>query len=251
MARLLLLVGAGAIRGWGLSIDPADPFCTHDHTADMHKPLAQVRAENPDADLACYFKTAAKKADTNGQSIWVEPSAPVTKDSDYYYTSGKESSLNWPRIGPPYCQHPYVGDGKGPVKIYNAYGDRLTIPGDCGSDVFDDIYFYAVGWLKGQHLDGDKLKNSTAWEALIDEECRKLKVFHQFKDEEMTLASDMADNEYIGHHIADGSLPRRIQAKHVYTKCLMGKVYSEAAYSYSRACLKEGNVVGHRTQCWT
>jgi hypothetical protein len=231
-----------------------DPWCQVDHTSDMTKPLEQVMRENPGADMGCYFKKAAEiyardPSHDGAIAYWMHPSSPAPMDY-------KAAALGGNTIK---CAD-WKGDGTGEV-ITNAYlGGSISTHADCGFYAYDDFYFYSLGWLRGQGLDGRKLSNATAWEEQAANECKKMKEEIQPTPEETTLLYHCEQNGLIGlkvgcslHPNCPNPITIRDFKLHVYTKCLLGgkrTFAEEMAIGYGRGCLfKEKNMIGHGVVC--
>lgn len=244
-----------------LSMTVNSPSCQEDHMADMPKPMEQVIRENPDADMNCYFEKAgymysAIPGNDKGLRFWVHP---VTETPDYKMiaTNGAEGM----KADPVTCKGGWKGDGTGPLKTFHYEGGTVNSHIDCGYYSYDDLYFFTLGWLRGQgRIDGRLLSNATAWEEQAAKECAKMKEEIQPKPEETSLLYNAQQNKVIASRSScslkpdckNPVTPREFKL-HVYTKCLMGgkrTFANEMAYGYGRACLlKEKNMIGHGVEC--
>jgi hypothetical protein len=240
----------------------ASPKCQEDHTADMTKPMEQVISEHPDADMHCYFEKASEiytavPGHDPGLHFWVHPTSPAPID---YKMLASPASMAGMRSDPILCPGGWKGDGTGTPATMHYEGGSVSTHLDCLCYAYDDFYFYSLGWLRGQGLDGQLLSNATAWEEQAANECKKMKEDIQPKPEETTLLYNAEQNNIIGQKAwcslrPECSTPITIREfkLHVYTKCLMGgkrTFATEMAFGYGRGCLfKEKNMIGHGVEC--
>lgn len=248
--------GTGALRHGMLR---STPGCEADHTADMTKPMEEVIRENPGVDMNCYFEKAgelysAVPGHDPGLRFWVHP---VLDTPDYTQAwRGAESMKQDPAT----CPGGWHGERSGPLATFRFDGLEMQTHLDCGYYAYDDLYFYALGWLKGQgRLDGSLLSNATAWEEQAAKECERIRQEIDPKPEETSLMYNELHNGELSRQGAcaqkesctDRPTIREFKL-HTYTKCLMGgkrTAAGEMAYGYSRACLLEDNMIGHGVEC--
>merc|ERR1719401_1068418 len=240
------------------SRNSASPWCEADHTADMKKPMEQVIAENPGADMNCYFEkageiNAAKPGHDPGLRFWVHP-VFFTPD----YTAANSENM---KADPVTCPGGWHGDGTGPLATIHYEGGEVSTHLDCPFYSYDDFYFYSLGWLRGQdRLNGALLSNATAWEEQAAAECEKIRQEIQPLPEETSLLYNAEQNGAIAtkancaiQESCTTPITIREFKLHVYTKCLMGgkrTAAGEMAYGYGRACLLPGQqMIGHGVEC--
>ncbi|CAE7525402.1 unnamed protein product [Symbiodinium natans] len=249
-----------------LLIDKCDPeanaLCAnncrfHTHRDDCYRPIPDVLAEHPGVDGYCYF---------NYTAFWVAYAGPVP----HYELEAVEGILG---LRGPF----YRGLHTGPVLTYNFEGvENLTTQMDSPHYSYDDLYAYSLGFLQGQGLDPEWMKNSSLWISLSKQKCDEIQATYNFSKEELVLADWLDRNMVISAMTMcsagmDGSLfsaeikaeagyrnatdcqpvTHREFAKHHYVKCMLGYRNSAAdmAYLNARACLLEGNHIGHFSDC--
>lgn len=109
-----------------------------------------------------------------------------------------------------------------------------------GGSSYDIPYCHGLGWLQGMRLDAHLVTNFTAWEALGESECQRLKELEAFEDDQFTMA----------YHLDDRTLTLRDFRAHVYGKCLLGSVGNEMQWcQFGIGCLLPNNYVGHGHEC--
>lgn len=226
-------LGFGATTGH--VVDPSR--CGKYKPEDLDKPVSQVIRENPGVHMYCYFDGVTKN---EGEWIRAEIHNGPTFELMGYYDR-------------PECM---AAPGKGKFGSILYLGDNVTDHFDCGDYEMDDIYFYSLGWLKDQRLDGSPLKqhNWTAWLEQGKKECDSFMDAYNFTDEEVTVGHLVRDNTDLVQRSRASwrggpPVPRREYALHIYIKCAMDHGPWEMAYAYNRACLLPGNLIGHSTQC--
>jgi len=234
--------------------------CGQFKPSDLVRPIREVLAEHPGVNGFCYFA---------GAEAWISQQAP---EPDYVQSSkaavlGMRNNVAMPGT----CTMSYP-EGQGPLKTAHFEGGTVSSHIDCNYYEYDDLYFYSLGWLKNQRLDGSLMSNATAWEALAREECDRLQEMFHFRDEEITMQKhgQRGDNMVIlaKSQVAFSGkcqiimkmppsrtcdpITSREFASHAYGKCLLGGAAGDAAemaYAYSRACLLPGNIIGHESAC--
>lgn len=218
------------------------------HPGDAYRPIPEVLKEHPGVDGYCYFE---------GIEVWIWYYGKIAD----YESLGHELALGM-REGSMAgaCSQKYT-DGTGPLETATFDAGTVSSHIDCEYYHYDDLYFYSLGWLRGQRLDGSKLKNATAWEELAAQECQRLDDTYHFRPEELSIHQhgNSGDNlvfmqKSICAFSGDGNCEKvtsRDFALHVYAKCLLGIQHAaeEMAYSYMRACLTPGNVIKHGPEC--
>jgi len=250
-----------------------DPRCGgwRNNTEDLKRPIREVMAEHPGIDGFCYFDQA---------EAWISP-MPDAPDYLQMGADGASAMRNNAMAGtcPKAMKYP---TGKGPLVTVTFDAGTLSTHLDCPYYVYDDLYFYSLGWLKGQRLDGSLMSNATAWEALARKECDRIQETYNFTDDEITMEKhgqshgDKGENQYIYYksqftvtgncliastaaifaggkveHVCEPITSREF-ASHAYGKCLLGGNAGDAAemaYAYSRACLLPNNMIGHESEC--
>merc|ERR1719436_1784025 len=144
-------------------------------------------AEHPDVDGFCYFQ---------GSEAWIQPSPP----NPDYVEMGKASTLDMRNNGMTGVCITSYPTGQGPLKTAHFDAGTVSSHIDCNYYEYDDLYFYSLGWLKNQRLDGSLMSNATAWEALAREECDSMQKKYDIKDEELTIASHGQSHGSTGHN---------------------------------------------------
>ncbi|CAE7205645.1 unnamed protein product [Symbiodinium sp. CCMP2456] len=231
----------------------------HTHREDCYRPIPDVMAEHPDVDGFCYF---------NASGYWIVYRGPqqdfgkIVVDSILALRSSS-----------------YTGLSAGRLITYRFEGLSLTTHLDDVNYLYDDLYGYALGFLQGQGLEPNWIQNRSLWMELSRQKCAELQATYRFAKEELILAdaldfnavldmmascsaqiphfkhgsSDRELEEVAGWHSPTNcrSVTRRDFAKHHYVKCLLGYQNSAAdmAYLNQRACLLEGNRIGHFSEC--
>eukprot|EP00418_Pyrodinium_bahamense_P088538 CAMPEP_0179043990 /NCGR_PEP_ID=MMETSP0796-20121207/17444_1 /TAXON_ID=73915 /ORGANISM="Pyrodinium bahamense, Strain pbaha01" /LENGTH=224 /DNA_ID=CAMNT_0020740377 /DNA_START=125 /DNA_END=799 /DNA_ORIENTATION=+ len=205
--------------------------CGIQNPADKAKPIVQVLTEQPDINGFCYF------AQLGAPGFDYVPS--LMKRGTWLTGLGSVEDA--------------TAVGNQPVKPSNvtlSYKDPAA-PGGAvslsthllpayGGSAYDIPYCHALGWLQGMRLDGDLVRNFTAWQELGESECQRLKRLEDFEDGQFTM----------DYHIKDRTLTARDFRAHVYGKCLLGSVGSEMLWCYfGIGCLIGDNYVGHGREC--
>mmetsp|Transcript_130851 Transcript_130851/g.231270 ORF Transcript_130851/g.231270 Transcript_130851/m.231270 type:complete len:326 (-) Transcript_130851:65-1042(-) len=232
----------------------------HSRGPEFYRSIVDVMAEHPGEDGFCYFNASA-------MYIGYNPEPP-----DFVNHSALSilflRSLDWE----------YAGLNTGPLANYNFEGEKITSYIDARHYVYDDLYGYSLGFLQGQGLDTSKLTNVTAWEALSAEQCAKIQEKYQFTPDEL-IFNDLLDMNMplnaMSYCTAGLAMPEdfnvpyvtvkaeyhspqdckpitsREYARHHYMKCVLGYKNSgeDMAYLHARACLLEGNRIGHFEEC--
>mmetsp|Transcript_9265 Transcript_9265/g.17052 ORF Transcript_9265/g.17052 Transcript_9265/m.17052 type:complete len:310 (+) Transcript_9265:34-963(+) len=229
----------------------------HTHSADCYRPLPEVLAEHPGVDGYCYF---------NATSFYVIYSGP----SPAFEEEAAEGILG---VRGPL----YKGLNTGPLITYEFEGvENLTTFVDSSHYSYDDLYAFSLGFLQGQGLDPVWMKNTSLWISLSEKKCNAIKAKYNFTPTELVLADWLNNNSVLSAktmcsaglswHNHDTEVARqagwrsredcqpvtaRDFAKHHYVKCLLGyrNSASDMAYLNSRACLLEGNHIGHFSEC--
>jgi len=138
------------------------------------------------------------------------------------------------------------------------------------------LYGYSLGYLQGQGLSIDLVRNSTAWIAASKQKCDEIQQTYNFQNHELVLADWLDYNAVIGAKVscaakqpaaADSAVLEKAKfksvddcepvtardfAKHHYIKCLLGypNSASDGAYLNVRACLLDGGTrIGHFSDC--
>jgi len=229
----------------------------HSHAADFSRSIVDVMAEHPGEDGYCYFNMSA---------MYIQ--YPQLPD---YVASAADSILGL-------RSEDYGGLNSGQQVTFNFEGKKITTHADCSHYIFDDLYAYALGFLQGQGLDTSKITNAAEWEALSAEQCDKFQQEYNFTKDELIL-NDLLDSnlpilamsycstgiplpegmmvpyvtEKAEYHSAQDCkvITRREFARHHYMKCVLGhkNAGAEMSYSHARACLLDGNRIGHFEEC--
>lgn len=225
---------------------PLGQNCKEPHTADLYRPIRQVMAEHPQLDGNCYYKWYA---DYLGDP---------TNYADMFLSTIAQFSQNL---------------GKGPLTpYYLPNGEILTShwDGNWGNYAYDDVMCYQMGWLKGQRLDKhiDDLQNREAWLNLAEQECARLPAMVEEGLDDtwtnLTIGYMEDDNGRICNAANCLTSPNEDSCKkatvrdwvyHLYPKCLLGGerltgAASQIAWCFARACVTEGNVIKHASDCW-
>lgn len=241
------------------------PIHTHGH--DCYRPVTEVMAEHPGEDGYCYF---------NQTGFWVSPMASPEPD---FMASSVLGILNLralpvdPAAGYPLS---YQGLHTGPVLTYHFEGKIITTQADAPHYSYDDLYGYSLGYLQGQGLSSDLVRNSSAWIAASKQKCDEIQQTYNFQNHELVLADWLDYNAVISAKVAcaarlpaagDSAVLEKAKfksvddcepvtardfAKHHYIKCLLGypNSASDGAYLNVRACLLDGGTrIGHFTDC--
>jgi len=222
-------------------------LCNTPHPEDLDRPISEVRAEHPDADLFCYFAPHVP---------WFDPLAQTTGLYSYDASFDEVKAV----FGP------YLGHNAGPLVSFHFDGappSGLWSHVDADNYWYDDPYCYTLGFLKNQNVDGSLLHNYSAWKAIAKSECDKWQAEYNFAPEELTVGSHVAYNPTIMEesHCAGGGGPAnctKITAReyklHAYAKCALGDEAPEMTYCYRRGCLLKNfevngtiyeNYIGH------
>jgi len=231
----------------------------HSRGAEFSRSIIDVMAEHPGEDGCCYFNASANFM------------APIeAEEPDYVHLAG--SSILRQRAPE------YAGLNTGPRVTFHIEGETPTSHIDSPDYAYDDLYGYSLGYLQGQGLDTSKITNATAWEALAAESCAKIQQKYNFTKDELIL-NDLLDanmpiyamsycsagleldetmkvpyvTEKSEYHSAQDckQMTHREFARHHYLKCVLSNTNAAAsmAYLHSRACLLEGNRIGHFQEC--
>mmetsp|Transcript_116164 Transcript_116164/g.189202 ORF Transcript_116164/g.189202 Transcript_116164/m.189202 type:complete len:337 (-) Transcript_116164:83-1093(-) len=248
---------------WSKNLSGTPPGCGLATPAELQMPIPLWQEKNPGVDGFCFFSNIA---------FWFPAGEPAPtdvpfdyyswknywKDSDYGVLRDKPST--WSRESHQFCANYGAKDGPEVEISYDGIGFTWTHVRDC-IDVVDDPYCYSLGWLKGQNLDDVmKLRNMTAMNAKAKSECENIQDEFRFVDEEVTVGRHVASTPVYFRKAwcsLDGDCPgvtRRIHKEHVYTKCQIGAesghyAANEMSYCYHKACVLEGNRVGHSSEC--
>jgi len=210
----------------------------HTHKADFFRPIPEVMREHPGVDGFCYFNNAA----------FYILYTPEPRDFAQEALAGAQ----W--LGSFGC------NPNAEIVTYHWQGEVLTTRPQCSHYIYDDLYGYFLGALQGQGMDTALLSNSTAWEEVSATKCEELQREYNITDEDLIL-NDLLDNNmpiFQGSMCAAGQLPgdchkvtKREYALHHYMKCALGFANSgsDIAYLHARACLLEGNYIGHGSEC--
>ncbi|CAE7301982.1 unnamed protein product [Symbiodinium sp. CCMP2592] len=246
-----------------LLIDACDPRANyrcsnncriHSHGADCFRSVVDVMNEHPGTDGYCWF---------NATAFWVIYAGPVP-----HFEEEAVSGVLGLR------EPDYKGLNQGPLLTYYFEGQVITSYMDSAHYSFDDLYGYALGFLQGQGLDPTWMKDPSRWISLSQQACDRIQQSYNFSNEELVLADWLDFNQILAsmafcsagviYNITDQSLltnspgssscrniTRRDMAKHHYVKCVLGHRNSagDMAYLNSRACLLEGNRIGHFSEC--
>jgi len=232
---------------------------------DMHLPLAQWLAENPGLGPSYFVKFGVPRG--YGELMCWDGVEDVQNYSAF--ATQQFQTMTSFMMG-------YRGLNRGLQVTMNVEGVNFTTHLDANSYLADDPYCFALGWLKGQGVDGSLMANATAWRALADRECAKIQAEEQFPDELHTVAHHVAFNRVWPNlcecNVVDGLPPRGLPSmyhvypggigkqpcravrrrdfrEHVYRKCLLGFAATEVAYCYTRGCVLEGNTISHGSDC--
>ncbi|CAK9014307.1 unnamed protein product [Durusdinium trenchii] len=212
-------------------------------------------AEHPGIDGYCYF---------NQTGFWV---TPLPRDPDF---------VEYAKVGILGLRGPlYRGKDQGPLITYNFEGRTITTYMDSSHYSYDDLYGYSLGYLQGQGLDPELVKNSSQWVTISRQKCLDIQAKYNFQNEELVLADWLDDNQVLAVKVMCSAtlsanlmrsdvkakakwksetdcepITARDFAKHHYIKCLLGYANSasDGAYLNVRACLLE-NHIGHFSDC--
>mmetsp|Transcript_130344 Transcript_130344/g.239702 ORF Transcript_130344/g.239702 Transcript_130344/m.239702 type:complete len:351 (-) Transcript_130344:112-1164(-) len=232
----------------------------HSRGPEFYRSIVDVMAEHPGEDGFCYFNASA-------MYIGYNPEPP-----DFVNHSALSilflRSLDWE----------YAGLNTGPRVTFHIEGETPTSHIDSPDYAYDDLYGYSLGYLQGQGLDTSKITNAAEWEALSAEQCDKFQQEYNFTKDELIL-NDLLDSnlpilamsycstgiplpkymmvpyvtEKAEYHSAQDCkvITRREFARHHYMKCVLGhkNAGAEMSYSHARACLLDGNRIGHFEEC--
>lgn len=233
-----------------------NPECNEDHSSEMYKPLLQWKEEHPGVDGYCYFERAAREKDPTN-ALWLHP----IQNHHNYVEYGMQRVLDMQRNLNLCPEAPKIDNGFS-VEVELEYKTIVTSI-DCQYYLFDDLYFYALGWLKNMGVDGRLMSNYTAWQNLAESECKRIYEITVPTDEESTLGYNIDHNEIITSRV--GCSPKSALAMfptcqpisvrelrlHALTKCGLGHGAEEMAIGYSHGCLLDGVQIGHGKQCDT
>ncbi|CAL1141114.1 unnamed protein product [Cladocopium goreaui] len=240
------------------------PVHTHGH--DCYRPVPEVMAEHPGEDGYCYF---------NQTGFWV---APMPAEPDFLQSAigGILTLRDLPVPKGAGYPSPYRGLHTGPVLTFHFEGKVITTQADAAHYSYDDLYGYSLGYLQGQGLSIDLVRNSTAWIAASKQKCDEIQQTYNFQNHELVLADWLDYNAVIGAKVscaakqpaaADSAVLEKAKfksvddcepvtardfAKHHYIKCLLGypNSASDGAYLNVRACLLDGGTrIGHFSDC--
>ncbi|CAK9055184.1 unnamed protein product [Durusdinium trenchii] len=137
----------------------------HTHGQDCYRPVPEVMAEHPGMDGYCYF---------NQTGFWVSPLPDKDQDCIEY---AKEGILGLRKFGG------YRGKDSGPLITFNFEGQVITSYMDAGHYSYDDLYGYSLGYLQGQGLDTELIKNASGWTAISRQKCLEIQTKYNFQNE--------------------------------------------------------------------
>mmetsp|Transcript_47799 Transcript_47799/g.110757 ORF Transcript_47799/g.110757 Transcript_47799/m.110757 type:complete len:234 (+) Transcript_47799:73-774(+) len=187
---------------------------------DLWKPIPEVLAQHPNIDGYCYYSQFG--------AWWLADVPRTMKSRNLSGLLASERALDYSEVGE------LITLSYDNVSLTTH--DMITYSGSW----YDIPYCHALGWLRGQRLNGSLVHDFDAWEALSAQECKRLEELQTYTPEELTFA----------YHFENRDLTRRDFRAHVYGKCLMGSVTTEMAWChFGIGCLKEGNYVGHGSEC--
>jgi len=242
---------------------------------DMRMPITQWIPQNPSLN-SDYFPWWGVNRSYGELLFWLG-----AHDVDDYEEQGKMSAESWS------TSENYLGEGQGPRATWSVEGSVLTsrhldYP---GCYLADDAYCWTLGWLKGQGLDGTLMSNKSAWDAVTDRECKKIgdALSSYLPEENHTVyrhvmwnriwpvglncnlingpreparSADTIDCNVVdcnmlwnGNPSTCKPITKNQMREHAYRKCLFGFAATEVSYCYSRACLLNGNEIGHGSEC--
>jgi len=194
--------------------------CGNPHFSDVTKPIKQVLDERPNVNGFCYFAQLG--------AFWLQGVPATLKNRDMSEQLAEARAQDNAPVGK------LITLSYEEVSLTTH--DMITYSGSW----YDIPYCHALGWLRGQRLNGSLVHDFDAWEALSAQECKRLEELQTYTPEELTFA----------YHFENRDLTRRDFRAHVYGKCLMGSVTTEMAWChFGIGCLKEGNYVGHGSEC--
>ncbi|CAJ1394417.1 unnamed protein product [Effrenium voratum] len=243
--------GCGHLLQEGLCAE-ANACACHTHAADCYVPIPLVMQQHPHTDGFCYF---------NGTAFYV--SFPGTENMSEVILAMRGSD--------------YKGLNTGPLVTYKFDGREISSYMDASHYLYDDLYGFSLGFLQGQGLRSDWMLNSSRWTQLSEQMCNNIQQEFNFSNHELVLSDWLDYNAVIAVMTAcSAGMPapgsskqsvldmagwqspsscrpvsRRDFAKHHYVKCILGYRNSamDMAYLNSRACLLEGNRIGHLSEC--
>mmetsp|Transcript_9099 Transcript_9099/g.15604 ORF Transcript_9099/g.15604 Transcript_9099/m.15604 type:complete len:306 (+) Transcript_9099:94-1011(+) len=241
---------------------------------DMRMPINQWLQENPSLDSDYFVQWGVNRS--YGELMFWDG---VHNVSDYV-EFGQTGAALW------FDLPDYLGEGKGPRTTWSVEGSVITSRHlDAGSYLPDDAYCWTFGWLKGQGLDGTLMSDKSAWEAVAERECQKIgdalstylpednhTVYRHVMwnriwpvglncnlingPREPARSADTIDCNVVdcnmlwnGNPSTCKPITKNQMREHAYRKCLFGFAATEVSYCYSRACLLNGNEIGHGSEC--
>mmetsp|Transcript_38789 Transcript_38789/g.71825 ORF Transcript_38789/g.71825 Transcript_38789/m.71825 type:complete len:343 (+) Transcript_38789:91-1119(+) len=250
---------------WSRNLSGTPDGCGLATPAELQMPIPLWQEKNPGVDGFCFFSNIAFwfPADADYDAPWEDYIWKNEFKEDSLFGVAVDKPSRWSRgssDGSSLCASYGATDGPEVEISYDGIGFTWTHVRDC-IDVVDDPYCYSLGWLKGQNLDDVmKLRNMTAMNAKAKSECENMQDEFHFIDEEVTVGRHVESTPVYFKKTwcsLDGNCPgvtRRIHKEHVYTKCQIGAesghyAANEMLYCYHKACLLEGNRVGHSSEC--
>mmetsp|Transcript_45894 Transcript_45894/g.94806 ORF Transcript_45894/g.94806 Transcript_45894/m.94806 type:complete len:315 (+) Transcript_45894:44-988(+) len=256
----------GRARCGHLLVETCDPAANypcsnncriHTNRRDCYRPLRAVMKEHPGEDGYCIF---------NQTAFWVNYTGPQLR----FEADAKEAILAMRGAS-------YRGLNTGLPILYRFEGQEVSSHMDADHYLFDDLYGFSLGFLQNQGLDPNWMQNTSLWSSLSEQACQRIQQTYHFKSEELILADWLDFNQVIavmtacsaGMPAAGSSEPSVLKAagwhspsdcrpvtsrdfaKHHYVKCLLGIKNSamDMAVLNARACVLQGNRIGHLTEC--
>ena len=127
-------------------------------------------AEHPGIDGYCYF---------NQTGFWV---TPLPRDPDF---------VEYAKVGILGLRGPlYRGKDQGPLITYNFEGRTITTYMDSSHYSYDDLYGYSLGYLQGQGLDPELVKNSSQWVTISRQKCLDIQAKYNFQNEALLFLKE-------------------------------------------------------------
>mmetsp|Transcript_47177 Transcript_47177/g.86387 ORF Transcript_47177/g.86387 Transcript_47177/m.86387 type:complete len:310 (-) Transcript_47177:105-1034(-) len=244
---------------------------------DMRMPIIQWNKENPSLN-SDYFSEFGPYHGFPELFFW----GGVHNVTDYV-KDGQERADLWKNVDS------YLGEGQGPRATWSLDGDVITSRHLDNPDSYlgHDVNCYALGWLKGQGLDGTLMSDKSAWDALAAQECDKIgdtlstylpvmnhTVYRHVnwnrvwpvslncniidgprdfsnKTEELDVDCTAVDCSMLwnGNPSTCKPVTKNNLLEHTYRMCLLNFAQADMSFCYMRGCVINGNEIGHGPEC--